>query len=564
MSGRGPSASRGRRKCSASRSDKSDGRPRTRDRSVKRSPKTSEKSTPPIGVVRLDADQTLIRIVGGWKIRNDDIIVRVKDAIVKGGVVRATLTIRDREGICFRDKANLTSASSRARLLKTIREHGVEVAEAVLLALDEACRQPRPAKVNPKGAHIRLDVSDAPPISLGQLKRIFSKRLLITDDAYLDVFVGVVLAHRLPGDPVWLLIVAPPGATKTELLRTLYGYPGVFPLSSLTARTLASGLDVPEGDQSLLARLSNEILVLKDFTTVLEMHREERQAVLAQLREVYDGQFDKVWGTGRELHWKGNLGFVAGVTPVIDQHHGAMAVLGERFVLFRTDVPDRHALGLRALEIAGDEARMRRELARAMHGFLNGRGRSEPTISQEVNEVLAGAADFISRARSGVVRDGYSRSFEYAPPPEAPTRLAKVFAKLARGIALAFDHEKVGDSELQLVLRIALDSLPIARRIVIDALYDVKKRQTIDAITLAVEGFSRSLVHRTLEDLEALQIILKYRSNEPRGPNTWKLRKRWRSVLDRMGVRVTPQCPPDVSEEPTRAVVGPDDQRGRR
>ena len=65
-----------------------------------------------------------------------------------------------------------------------------------------------------------------------------------------------------------------------------------------------------------LARLKDEILVLKDFTTVLQRHREERQKILAQLREIYDGRFDKVWGTGRELHWRGRLGFLAGVAEI--------------------------------------------------------------------------------------------------------------------------------------------------------------------------------------------------------------------------------------------------------
>ena len=71
-----------------------------------------------------------------------------------------------------------------------------------------------------------------------------------------------------------------------------------------------------------------QILVFKDFTIVLEMSRDKRQAVLAQFREIYDGKFDKVWGNGQELHWEGRLGFVAGVTPAIDKHHAVMAILG--------------------------------------------------------------------------------------------------------------------------------------------------------------------------------------------------------------------------------------------
>src|SRR5207248_4272580 len=130
-----------------------------------------------------------------------------------------------------------------------------------------------------------------------------------------------------------------------------------------------SALDIGGTDPSLLARLSEEILVLTDLTTVLQKSQEERQAILAQLREIYDGRFDKAWGTGRELHWEGRLGFVAGVTPYIDSHQQAMSILGERFILFRPRLPDRRQLALAALKGAGREVEMRRALAAAMHGF---------------------------------------------------------------------------------------------------------------------------------------------------------------------------------------------------
>src|SRR5262249_61935877 len=119
----------------------------------------------------------------------------------------------------------------------------------------------------------------ADPLDLAGLRTAFDRWLLITDPALLLVVVGAALAHRLGFDPVWLLMVAPPGGTKTEVLRSFYGAPGFYPLSELTPKTFASGLEVPGGqDPSLLSRLTDEILVLKDFTTVLEMRSDDRQA----------------------------------------------------------------------------------------------------------------------------------------------------------------------------------------------------------------------------------------------------------------------------------------------
>src|SRR5262249_51717452 len=154
------------------------------------------------------------------------------------------------------------------------------------------------------------------------------------------------------------------------LIRALERVPGTYFLSDLTARTFASGLDTHGADPSLLARLHDEVLLFKDFTTALEMHREERQAILAQLREIYDGRFDKPWGTGKELHWQGRLGFIAGVTPIIDSHHSVMAVLGERFVMLRVEQPARQQMATKALENAAQESTMRQTLAALVQGFI--------------------------------------------------------------------------------------------------------------------------------------------------------------------------------------------------
>src|SRR5207247_9452377 len=121
---------------------------------------------------------------------------------------------------------------------------------------------------------------------------------------------------------------------------------------------------------------------------------------IAESREIYDGRHDKTWGTGRELNWEGRLGFLGGVTPIIDRHQGAMSVLGERFVLFRPARPDRKALARAALRGRGHERQMRAELATAMRGFLAARGAALPVAGADILERIAVVADFITRARS--------------------------------------------------------------------------------------------------------------------------------------------------------------------
>ena len=120
--------------------------------------------------------------------------------------------------------------------------------------------------------------------------------------------LGTVAANLLPGDPVWLGLVAPPSSAKTELLNALTGLPFVVSASTLTLASLLSG--TPKRQQAagakggLLRQVGNPgLLCLKDFTSTLTMRPENKAEVLAALREIYDGKWTRHLGTdgGRVL-----------------------------------------------------------------------------------------------------------------------------------------------------------------------------------------------------------------------------------------------------------------------
>ena len=160
-----------------------------------------------------------------------------------------------------------------------------------------------------------------PATGLERLRRIFRKWLLITDWDALTVTVASVIANRLAGDALWLFLVAPPSGVKTEYISSLNGLSNIHPLSDLTAQTFASGMRAKK-EPSLLSKFEyGTVLTLKDFTTILSMHRDKRHEILSQLREIYDGSYTKSWGTGKTLNWKGKVGLIAGVTTIIDTHY---------------------------------------------------------------------------------------------------------------------------------------------------------------------------------------------------------------------------------------------------
>ena len=367
---------------------------------------------------------------------------------------------------------------------------------------------------------------------------------------------NLTLRHQLAGgDPVWLVIVAPPSGVKTELVRLLTGVPGIFPLSELTARTFASGLSPGGEDPSLLNRLTTEILALKDFTTVLEMHHDERQAILAQLREIYDGRYDKLWGTGKELHWQGRLGFIAGVTPVIDSHHTVMAILGQRFVLLRLQQPDRQKVGRRAMQnTRADRQALRDHLIPMVAGFMRQLSQAEPTVSESQMTTLAALSDFVTRARSAVQRDGYKRELNYAPEPEGPGRFARQLFSLLRGLAMVAGRPTIIDDDLRRVVRVALDSLPDVRRLVLRKLTETPEPLATAKLAQEVQ-YATATMRRALEDLQALELVLCEKGGAGRS-DRWQLKDQWRDLLHTwFGMGSAPS--PDFSGTPSPETSDP-------
>lgn len=479
------------------------------------------------------ADFDVIPTRHGCRLDAGDLAIEAESPYLDRGVIRATLTVRQDGAIHHRDTVNLTSERSRAKLLAKLAEKAIDLDERAIVALDEACR----ARPSFNGDEAQKKTCDGAPVfsgtvpTLAALTRVVRRWLLLGDRDLLPIVLGAVCGHRLAKDASpWLLLVAPSSGTKTEVLRMLWAATGIFPLSELTARTLASGLDNQGKDPSLLARLSDEILVLKDLTTVLELRPDERQAIFAQLREVYDGRYDKAWGTGKELHWRGRLGFLAGVTAVIDQHHHAMAILGPRFVLLRSRSPDRESAAVQAMANNGREEEMRDELAGATATFLASLGdRPRPAVPADTERWLAKVATFTTIARSPVLRDGYKRELDHAPEPEMPMRFAKQLKTLAQGIALVSSRQEVGPKERRRIARVALDCIPAIRRLVLLELAEQDGDVGTGRVAAGVQC-ATTTARRALEDLQALKLVVRISGGKGK-EDRWRPTQRCRSLL---------------------------------
>jgi len=182
----------------------------------------------------------------------------------------------------------------------------------------------------------------------------------------------------------------------------------------------------------------------------------------AQLREVYDGAYSKAYGTGEQKRWEGRVGFVAGVTQVIDGQQAVHTILGERFLFYRPQTEARQEIARKALRNTGTEVKMRKELAESVEGFMASLGKVEErtaTIPEEIEDSIVLLADLIAKGRAGVPRDGYERLVQYTPEPETPARLAKQLALLGKGLAIVRGKSEVGLEELSVLRRVAVNTM---------------------------------------------------------------------------------------------------------
>ena len=102
--------------------------------------------------------------------------------------------------------------------------------------------------------------------------QVFRQWLYLPDVRPLLAVLGTVAAARLPGDPVWLVLVGPPGGGKTELLQGAAALDDVHPIATLTEASLLSGTSRKEHDYDatggLLRSIGDKgIMLCKDFTS---------------------------------------------------------------------------------------------------------------------------------------------------------------------------------------------------------------------------------------------------------------------------------------------------------
>lgn len=186
---------------------------------------------------------------------------------------------------------------------------------------------------------------------LETLRSLFSELMAWEGEELMpvDFVMASYLTAFLPGavEKAWGDLCGPPAIGKTEILRALEdGQRRTIMVDTLTENAFASAMrdpDQPDKDFSLLYQLSNareprgpKVLVIKEFSTLLNMRSDKVNKIFADLRSAYDGSYATAAGNiGLETRTDLSFGLLTACTEKLDEFRRTNQTLGERTLVCR-------------------------------------------------------------------------------------------------------------------------------------------------------------------------------------------------------------------------------------
>ena len=395
-----------------------------------------------------------------------------------------------------------------------------------------------------------------------QLSQALAKYLHLDDPWVVDVALATVVANLMGEEPLWLLLVNPPSTGKTELVQMFKKVKTCDWLAEVTENSFLSGRkgdsadkgDMSDRQNSLLYRWTDpnlrgkqplvRVMLIQDLTGLIIADRKKRDAVFGQLRQIYDGRLVKSTGMGDDLLWEGYLGLFGAVTPAIDDVAELNSILGERFVLYRPLRKDVEAEATKAL--GRKEAHWRDRIAVKVRQAIDQaeQGLSQVKIPGQFNQRLLALAQFTAKGRTAVPRSGYNKDITSLPAPEGPGRLIRQFLKFLQGLCAVRACIRPTEGELQVLAKVARDSIPAIRLPLIEALY--LEPQSKDPLSHST-GIPQSTLFYRLEDLKVLGIAREANKR-------WSLTDEFQNICETGRLFSKPHTPERIDG------TGPEDQ----
>lgn len=375
-------------------------------------------------------------------------------------------------------------------------------------------------------------------MSFEEVIELYKKTFYIEDISPLAIIASIIISYRLKTPPVWLYLIGPSSGGKSQYIEAFSSIPFVTQVSDLTTNTFLSGMINSREETSLLRRLGPEfVITMKDFTTILSKSDETQEAIIAQMREIYDGYISKYTGNGKLIEWggdgkegrpKGKATFIMAATEAIFVAQDKFADMGTRAINYVLVPQDRKKTCKRAMQNHNGLSYQVQKIQEAMNQFITEKVQAMPYelpgIEEELEDEIIEIADFATICRSVVKRD-YKGAKSLALSAEYPMRMAHQLLALTKGFIYLYDG-KLPDYLRKATFKVALDSIPKQRRLILEVLakYNkVNKSGIADYI-----NYSPERTEEWLEDLNMFGIVQRVKGGHKQ---YWRLKAEYRDIM---------------------------------
>lgn len=377
------------------------------------------------------------------------------------------------------------------------------------------------------------------PITLDDIVRKFEEFFVLKDKGVVPLAMATFVGNRLStvNAPVWLLLVAESSGGKTEIIDMFSElsndqYKLSYHISDLSPQTFISGMQNGAQETSLLHKINGRMVFIKDFTTLLQKNKEARREILSQFREIYDGAFNKDFGTGKSVHWKGRIGIIAGLTPPALETMAQYASMGERFVNYYMVQPTDNDLSVAIkANYSRDITKIKQELSTMVAKYIyqmvqlaEEASLEDQKLDDSLLDELNNVAIFATRARSPINLDFKTGEPIGMPSIERFPRFAIQLQNLAKAFVImngATGNGLITESQKKILYKIALDSIPRTRHAVIQIL--ARNRAVSTSAAAAKLGFTTPIMRGYLAQLASLGIALRIPKGGTGQEDAWKL-----------------------------------------
>lgn len=376
------------------------------------------------------------------------------------------------------------------------------------------------------------------PVTIDDIVRKFQEFFVLKDPGVVPLVLATFIANRLStvNAPVWLLLVAESSGGKTEIIDMFSElsnetYKMSYHISDLSPQTFISGMQ-SSNETSLLHKINGRMVFIKDFTTLLQKNKEARREILSQFREIYDGAFNKDFGTGKSVHWKGRIGIIAGLTPPALETMAQYASMGERFVNYYMKQPTdgELAVAIKA-NYSRDIKKIKEELAHMVGKYISQMVTlaeeatlEDQKLDDELLNELNTVAQFATRARSPINLDFKTGEPIGMPSIERFPRFAIQLQNIAKAFVIMNGDAGKGlitETQKQVLYKIALDSIPRTRRAVLQIL--AANRAVSTSAAAAKLGFTTPIMRGYLAQLASLSLAIRIPHGGTGNEDAWKI-----------------------------------------